>query len=86
MKRESEFFNIINGCFKKSNIHPPKSLETLKMNLDDVDICLDCDTNILCKDGLEKNDEPNAYGLVLEETIDFLLQKQGCLNTATNFI
>lgn len=73
MINKSEYINLVKDCFKKSGNLPPKSLESLQMSLADVDICIDCISNILCEEGFQKNDEPNAYGIQLEEVIDFLL-------------
>ena len=64
---------LIDDCFNKKGIIPPNSLFTGGMNLIEVDQCLDVVSDILISEGFMEDDEPNAYGLILEDVIDFLL-------------
>lgn len=68
----NECIILINECFEKSSIKPPINVGLLNMNLSEVDLCLDCVSNILCDEGFDENSEPNYYGIQLEIVIDFL--------------
>ena len=73
MKHE-EAVKIIENCFAKQKLIPPKALDFSEMTLEDIDFCTDCVADILILEGFEADWEPNEYGLKLEDAIDFLLQ------------
>lgn len=72
MLKQNECIELINECFLKSNISPPVNIGSPYMSLSEVDLCLDCVSNILCNEGFEESSEPNGYGLKLEIVIDYL--------------
>ena len=69
---KNEFIKVMKECFTKLNRMPPKSLEVLEMNLEEIGYCFDCATDAFCEFGLELNDEPNPLGLEIEKAITTL--------------
>jgi len=68
----NECILMIKECLKKRNIELTVNLGLPNMNLCEVDLCIDCVYSVLCDEGFNDNYEPNAYGLQLEEVIDYL--------------
>ena len=67
----NSFFLLCEVC-KKNGQYIPLSEETLLSDRGLLDSCID---DILVQEliscGLEKNDEPNQYGLAIESAIDY---------------
>ncbi len=72
MLTKNECIFLINECFKKKGLSPFKNIGSPVMNLYEVDLCIDCVSNVLCDEGFSKNSKPNSYGLKLETVIDYL--------------
>lgn len=76
MKKPRKYLQIINQCYEKNDNEKAFSTiseRELKINLELIDKCIDCVADELCDFGFD-NDEPNEYGLELEETISYLLE------------
>lgn len=72
MLSKNECILLIGECFRKKGVSLPKNAGSPLMNLSEVDLCIDCASDILCNEGFEKDSQPNLYGLKLETVIDYL--------------
>lgn len=75
MQKKEYYNNIIITCLKTENkielLNKDKSIELIKDKqlLESINDCL---IDLFCRYGLEKNDEPNRHGYILEEVIDYV--------------
>jgi hypothetical protein len=78
MKRSYEWFKtMIAECYKKmEKEYVPVEEKELDNNLAMVDEYIDCASDVFCKFGLQKDSEPNQYGMEMEEVISYLLSKR----------
>jgi hypothetical protein len=72
MLSKKECILLIEECFRKKGVSPPKNAGSPLMNLHEVDLCIDYVSDVLCNEGFKKNSQPNSYGLKLETVIDYL--------------
>ena len=72
MLTKNECVSLIEECFRKKKISPPKNVGLSSMNLSEVDQCIDCVSDVLCNEGFDKKSNPNSYGMDLETVIDYL--------------
>lgn len=75
MDKYLHYQKLIEECYLRQNKlfrEVPKA--ALKRDLRLIDEYLDVVTDTFSADGLQEDDEPNEYGLVLEEIIDYLLK------------
>ncbi|EYE87187.1 hypothetical protein Q428_14715 [Fervidicella metallireducens AeB] len=74
-KNENEYIKIINEYLVSINRDKVLSVQEFisKQKKEELlDDCVDYISNQFCTLGLDDNSEPNQYGLILEEIIDFL--------------
>lgn len=74
INKETYFLNITKICLAIENKNMLAEIDSVNIKKDKelLEECIDCVTNVFCKYGLQGNDEPNEFGYILEETIDFL--------------
>ncbi len=72
MIEKNEYILLIVECFKKKGLSTFENIGSSFMNLSEIDLCIDCVSDVLCNEGFSKNDKPNLYGLKLEGVIDYL--------------
>ncbi len=76
MKKDYLYYQkMIEECYMKQNRDFVKvSEETVKNSLALIDEYMEVVLETFLSHGLQKNDEPNRYGLDLEDVNDYLLQ------------
>lgn len=72
MLTKKECMFLIDECFRKKGLSPFQNIGSPLMNLSEVDLCIDCVSDVLCDEGFGINSKPNTYGLKLETVIDYL--------------
>jgi hypothetical protein len=72
MNNHELFLNVINECLESKGRKTFSTIDELKGNNEIVENCVDCVSDVFMEKGLKDDYEPNEYGLLLEETIDYL--------------
>lgn len=72
MLEKNECIFLISECFEKKGLRLVDNIGSPLMNLSEIDLCIECVSDILCDEGFDKKSKPNSYGLKLESVIDYL--------------
>lgn len=72
MNKNEKYLRVINECLQHRDVLQVSSIDELRSSKKSVERCISCVLDEFINKGLCEDYEPNEYGILLEDIIDFL--------------